>query len=149
MVVSSVQPAGGVARKASKRRRKPVLVEIDGQQFVVSSEFEAEQLVETAVKSAAEVAEKQAEEVIQKREKKAKKSRLNTSPIQLDVPEISVRPVNDGSIDQQWVADVNDRMERIREAFAEVAKRYETALLIKHQQELDEEDTLVALLLTI
>jgi hypothetical protein len=40
-------------------------------------------------------------------------------------------------------------MSRISEAYQRVAQKFETALLIRHQEELDEEDALVALLLTI
>ena len=146
---AGLQPAGGgKSRKPSKRRRKPVLVEIDGQQFVVNSEAEAVELAEKASEAAKEVAERQAAEIVAKREKKGRKAAINTSPLRLDEPLIDVKPLNDGSIDQKWLAEVSERMDSIREAYRSVAERYETAMLLRVKEELDEEDTLVALFLT-
>jgi hypothetical protein len=148
-VPSTERPAGGKSRKPSKRRRKPVLVEIDGQQFVVNSEAEAVELAEKAAEAAKEVAERQAAEIVSKREKKARKAAINTSPLRLDEPLIEVKPFNDGAIDQKWLAEVSARMDSIKEAYRAVAERYETSLLLKVKEELDEEDTLVAILLTL
>jgi len=151
VVPTREQPAGGgkARRKPSKVRRKPVLVTIDGQDFVVRSEAEAEQLVEEAVKASVEVAEHQAEAIVAKREKKAKRADLNLAPLTLDLPKIEVKPLNDGPIDDSWVADVNDRMSRIAEAYEEVARKYQSSLQLRHQAELDDEDALVSLLLTL
>ena len=143
------QEAGGVARKASKRRRKPIIVTIDGQDFVVSSEYEAEQLAAAAAESARQVAEDQARTIIAKREKKARKARLNTSPLKLSEPQITIRPADDGRIDASWVEDVRSRLEAITDAYRAVAERYETSILLRLRQELDEEDELVTLLLTL
>jgi hypothetical protein len=147
-VVARQEGGGAPSRKPSKRRRKPVLVEIDGQQFVVNSEAEAVELAEKASEAAKEVAERQAAEIVAKREKKGRKAAINTSPLRLDEPLIEVKPLNDGSIDQKWLAEVSERMDSIKEAYRSVAERYETAMLLRVKEELDEEDTLVALFLT-
>jgi len=114
---------------------------------VVGSEAEAEDLVDAALASAKQLAEDQAKEIVSKRERKARKTDINLSPLRLDEPSISVSPLDDGKVDAAWTAEVAARMQRINDAYAEVARRYETMLLMRHQAELDEEDTLVSLLL--
>jgi hypothetical protein len=144
--------APGKARKApSKRRRKPVLINIDGEEFVVSSEYEAEELITRAKEAAEERAESQAAEIVKKRESKAARgSPLNTSPLRLDEPTITVTPAQDGYIDQSWVDTIRSRFdEEIRAAYDEVKLKAETALLLHREMELDEEDSVVALLLTL
>jgi hypothetical protein len=144
--VSAQKPAGG---RPSRRRRKPVLVEIDGQQFVIRSEHEAAQLADAASKVATQIAEEQAKVILSKRQKKSRKSSLNTSPFRLSEPEITVRPLNDGSIDEGWLSNVAERMDAVLEAYRSVAENNEIALLLNLHAQLDEEDALVALLLTI
>lgn len=141
--------AGASRKRLSRRKRKPILVEIDGEQFVVRSEHEAVELLDKAEESARQVAEQQAAEILSKRTKKSRKSELNTAPLRLDEPQITVRPLDDGAIDKQWLASVQVEADRIRQAFKEVSQKYETMLLLNYKEQLDEEDALVALLFTI
>ena len=149
VVPSEASAGAGKSRKPSRRRRKPVLVEIDGETFVVSSEAEAVELVEKAKEVAREKAEKEAADIVAKREKKARKAQLNTAPLRLTEPSIDVRPLNDGTIDQKWINDVAEKMQAVMDSYRQVAEKHEMALLLKVKQELDEEDELVALLLTM
>jgi hypothetical protein len=96
-----------------------------------------------------EIAEEQAKVILSKRQKKSRKSSLNTSPFRLSEPEITVRPLNDGSIDEGWLSNVAERMDAVLEAYRSVAENNEIALLLNLHAQLDEEDALVALLLAI
>ena len=93
--------------------------------------------------------EEQAAAIIAKRERKARKADLNTGPLRLDEPQITVRALDDGRVDAAWLQDVADRMQAVHDAYAAVAQKYETALLLKHQQQIEEEDDLLTILLAI
>lgn len=153
-VVAGPTPAGRPSKdkKPSKRKRRPVIVSVDGEDFVVNSEAEAEDLILAAREAAEQKAKAEAEEVVRKRQAKAERgSRLNTMPIRLDRPEVQVSSFADQRADPKWIRDLTERFtEVIDSSYEQAARNAEVAVLMKAQaQELDEEDQLVALLFTL
>lgn len=153
-VVTGPTPAGRPSKdkKPSKRKRRPVIVSVDGEDFVVNSEAEAEDLILAAREAAEQKAKAEAEEVVRKRQAKAERgSRLNTMPIRLDRPEVQVSSFADQRADPKWIRDLTERFtEVIDSSYEQAARNAEVAVLMKAQaQELDEEDQLVALLFTL
>jgi hypothetical protein len=152
-VVATRQEAGGIgkARKPSTRRRKPILINVDGEEFVVSSEAEAVDLIEKAREVAEANARAQSATILEKRKlKAARDGKLNTTPLRLDEPSITVTPAQDGYIDKAWVAAVDAQInEAISKAYESAARDAETQLLLAQRIMVDEEDALVALLLTL
>lgn len=151
--VTSRRDAGGsVSARKRGRPRKPILVEIDGEQFVVSSKDEAAELLFRAKEAAEENAKAQALAIVEKRKAKAAKDgRLNINPLRLDGPGISVSPAQKGYIDKAWLAEFDKELNGvILSAYEQAARDAEMQLLFVHQaMVVDEEDALVALLLTM
>lgn len=121
----------------SSRRRRRYVVTIDGQDFIVESEAHARALLdraaELAEKAAAEVAEQAAERAL------PKARRIGRAPqIKVEAPTIQAPPEL-----RDLAREAQARIERV---YASAARDAEIALLLKWQQELEDEETLLLLM---
>lgn len=136
-----VVPAGGVAGR-KRRYRKPIIVEIDNQTFVVASESEAEALIQQ-VHEAAEVAAKaEAERILVKRRTKAKvkKREIDTSPVWIDTPKVT-------GPDTDLARILIERIQAdLKTVYEQAARDAEIALLAHHQRLVDDDEAIAVLL---
>lgn len=126
----TVVPAG----RSRKRRGQRYFVEIDGQQFLVDSQQQAQALLERARALAERESEKAAEQVVQKFTKKAR-----IPEVRLETPVVSVSPELEQDL-SPLIADIQRLYERAA-ATAEIRLRME-----RIAQDDDDEDELLLLL---
>ena len=137
---AGLKPAG---RPTKQPRRRKAVIEIDGQTFFVSSEEEAQDLLNKAIEASEQIAANKANEVLRKRQQRQKKDgRLNKSPIKIDKPSISF----DASVDyiSELAQNFNKRLDEIYKRAAEDA---EIALLMKNKLDLEDDEAIAYLLL--
>lgn len=127
------------AAGSNKRRRKRTVVEIDGQTFLVNSEEDAQQLIEVAQAAATEQAIAEAQVVIRKRKVS---SRRNDKPLRLDPIELEAPTVksDDAGLKEELQAALNA-------VYAKAAAEAELALHMHYARILDEEESIILLLL--
>ena len=128
-VISDVTPAG---RKRKRKRERKLVVDIDGQQFIVKSVAEAQKLLNGAVS--------------------VEKERVDSAP--LDVKKVAVKAgvpsVKTGSkVLQSVVADAQQQLNEIhRDRVADLQMHQEISILMHKQmeREQEEEDAIILLL---
>jgi len=128
------------AGKSKRRTRKPVVVEIDGEDFVVSSEEEAEALVANVKAEAEEVAQLAMTRAATVQKRPPRKV-LQDARRALVVPSIQVS--GDDAVADIMRAAVSDVQELYQSAMRSIEIG---ALMRKQAQEQDEEDVLMLLL---
>lgn len=125
-------------RKVNDDRRR-FLVQIDEEEFEVSSQEEAEIILKAAKEAAVETAAAQAKKVIDARVASAKSgSKLDTSPVELELPKVMS---DDDAFREQLQATLKAVYDR-----AQIDA--EIAVHLAKQQLLDEEDNVVLLLIS-
>lgn len=137
---SGIKPAGRPKRSQTRRR---AIIEIDGQEFFVSSEEEAQALLDKAIEESERIAAIKAEEVVNKRRQRQKRDGyLNKSPIKIDKPEISF----DNGVDyaQELMHAFNQKLDEI---YRKAAEEAEISLLIKNKIEEEDDEAITYLLL--
>jgi len=137
---SGIKPAGRPKRSQTRRR---AIIEIDGQEFFVSSEEEAQALLDKAIEESERIAAIKAEEVVNKRRQRQKRDGyLNKSPIKIDKPEISF----DNGVDyaQELMHAFNRKLDEI---YRKAAEEAEISLLIKNKIEEEDDEAITYLLL--
>jgi len=137
----------GAGKKKHGRKRRKFVVRLDGQDFLVASESDAEQLLATVRIAADEAARAEAARIREKRLHKHRKgSQLNTTPIRLDTPRATIRRGDRfASEANQFLASLQSEIDSI---YRQARILIEMQLLLRKQWEIDEDEALVALLLT-
>jgi hypothetical protein len=119
-----------------RRRRRRYIVEVDGREFATDSAAEAVALLERAAELARVAAEKAAEAQVERQLPRARiTGRAN--PVTLTPPTVAGPP--------ELAPELERARARIDAAYAQAALEAELALLLKLQQERDDEETLLLL----
>lgn len=119
---------------AGKSRRRRYFVEIDGQQFLVNSQAEAQSLLDHAKALAERAAEKAAERVEAKRKPEKK-----VAPVKLDPPKIEASP--------ELNLDLTDIRNQLQRVYQDAALALEMRMLLQRQAEQEARDEEEALFL--
>jgi hypothetical protein len=130
--VSAVQPAGRPIR-----RRRPVVVEIDGQDFVVESVEEAQALLDKAKEEAETLAKVQIQRA-------AKAEKRPTGKVIADARKTLVLPAIKAPGLEDYAAQV---LADIRETYASTMRTIEVAALLRKRDRDEEDDEEVLMLL--
>ena len=138
---------GGVPGKARKpSRRKPILVEIDGETFRVSSVAEANELL----RQAEEAAEQKAQEQLEKSAKKpSRRKAVQDARKALQTPSARVVGSDIDEVAAAIEAQLRQTIERIRQQYEEAIKAIEIGAFLRRRQQEEEDDAVALLLMTL
>jgi flagellar basal body rod protein FlgF len=140
-VAAGQRPAGG---KAKKRSRRKYVVEVDGQEFFVSSVEEAKELLQKAEEVAVEKAEQQIERSA--KTVKSKRKAVQDARKALKLPDIRVVDAETDETAAAIEAQLRQTMDRIRQQYEQAIQAVEIGAYLRRKQE-EEEDAIVTLLM--
>lgn len=142
---ASVVPSNqGAGRSKRGRKGRKYLVEVDGQEFFVSSVEEAKEFLQKAEEVAVEKAEQQIERSA--KTVKSKRKAVQDARKALKLPDIRVVDAETDETAAAIEAQLRQTMDRIRQQYEQAIQAVEIGAYLRRKQE-EEEDAIVTLLM--